>query len=62
MLLQSSPEEDQSILVEMSVRSVLSGRQADLCDNTNPDWLPMLNLGHGKRETASSMANAERWE
>lgn len=35
-------------------RHFVSGRPADLCDNTNPDWPPTLNLGHGKRETGSA--------
>ena len=44
------------------MRHFLSGRPADLYDDTNPDWLPTLNLGHGKKESASSMATTERWE
>ena len=43
-------------------RHFVSGKPADLYDETNPDWLPTLNLGHGKKRTVSGKASTERWE
>lgn len=42
-------------------RHFISGKPAALYDDTNPDWLPTLHLGHCKRSEPST-ASAERWE
>ena len=41
-------------------RHFISGNPADLLDETNPDWLPSLNLGHNKIRY-SNVATG-RWE
>ena len=41
-------------------RHFISGKPADLLDETNPDWLPSLNLGHNKIRY-SNVATG-RWE
>ena len=42
-------------------RHFISGKPAALYDDTNPDWLPTLHLGHSKKPEPSKKA-AERWE
>ena len=42
-------------------RHFISGQPAALKDNTNPDWLPTLNLGHIKLSDRRIMAGTERW-
>ncbi len=37
----------------------ISGKPADLEDETNPDWLPTLNLGYQKH--TDSQGKTERW-
>jgi len=41
-------------------RHFISGKPAALYDDTNPDWLPSLHLGHLKLQT--SKKSSERWE
>ncbi len=40
-------------------RHFISGKPADLLDDTNPDWLPTQNLGHSKSRLSSTAI--ERW-
>ena len=42
-------------------RHFIQGRPASLFDENNPDWLPTLNLGHGKAIEITS-ATSMRWE
>ena len=43
-------------------RHYISGKPADLLDDTNPDWLPTLNLGHNKaRLPPTATGRWERW-
>ena len=39
-----------------------SGRPADLFDDTNPDWLPSVNLGYSKRQAAATAGSTCRLE
>ena len=41
-------------------RHYISGKPADLLDDTNPDWLPTLNLGHNKARLPPTATG--RWE
>ena len=41
-------------------RHFITEKPADLLDDTNPDWLPMQNLGHSKSRLHSTAI--ERWE
>ena len=41
-------------------RHFITGKPADLLDDTNPDWLPTQNLGHSKSRLHSTAI--ERWE
>ena len=40
-------------------RHFISGKPAYLYDDTNPDWLPTLHLGHTKKRSSSEAS--ERW-
>ena len=42
-------------------RHFISGKPAYLYDQTNPDWLPSLHLGHSKKAEPKK-ENTERWE
>lgn len=42
-------------------RHFISGKPAALYDDTNPDWLPNLHLGHSKKLQARK-ETTERWE
>ena len=39
----------------------ISGKPADLLDETSPDWLPSLHLGHDKSRVSITTATG-RWE
>ena len=39
-----------------------SGKPADLFDDTNPDWLPSVNLGYSKRQAAATAGSTCRLE
>lgn len=41
-------------------RHFVLGKPADLLDDTNPDWLPSLNLGHSKSRHSTNATG--RWE
>ena len=45
-------------------RHFISGKPASLHDDTNPDWLPTLNLGHKKfkRESIDDSLHLKRYE
>ena len=44
-------------------RHFITGKPASLLDETSPDWLPTLHLGHGRQISANSgQASEERWE
>ena len=45
----------------MSSRHFISGKPAALEDETNPDWLPTLNLGHSKVSESQVRIGGERW-
>ncbi len=36
-------------------RHLISGKPADLLGDTNPDWLPTLNLGHSRFKLSSTV-------
>ena len=42
-------------------RHFVSGKPAYLYDESNPDWLPSLHLGHSKK-SESKKESTERWE
>ena len=42
-------------------RYYVSGKPASLEDETNPDWLPSLLLGHSNRLNEQVQATGERW-
>ena len=42
-------------------RHFLSGKPAALEDDTNPDWLPSLNLGHSKISENQVRIGEKRW-
>lgn len=42
-------------------RHFVSGKPADLEDETNPDWLPSLNLGHSKVSDKQVKVAEDRW-
>ena len=45
------------------LRHFLSGKPASLLEESSPDWLPTLNLGHSKQKNESgARAAEERWE
>ncbi len=39
----------------------VSGKPASLLDETNPDWLPSLNLGHSREVCEDKAGAAEEW-
>ena len=43
-------------------RHFLSGSPASLDDETNPDWLPSLNLGHDKVSEVKVKIAEDRWK
>ena len=43
-------------------RHFLSGMPASLEDETNPDWLPSLNLGHDKVSKVTVEKAEDRWK
>ena len=40
----------------------ISGKPAYLYDETNPDWLPTLHLGHTKKAPIPTKEVTQRWE
>ncbi len=37
------------------------GKPADLCDHTNPDWVPSLKLGYGASNSSEVAAASDRY-
>ena len=43
-------------------RHFISGEPAALYDQSNPDWLPTLNLGYDRMSASKSSVQVERWQ